>query len=41
MEKGYEVHGIKRRSSSFYRSINHIFADPRRLAQILPCTMAI
>ena len=29
LEKGYEVHGIKRRSSSFNTDrINHIFADP-------------
>ena len=29
LEKGYEVHGIKRRSSSFNTSrIDHIFQDP-------------
>ena len=29
LEKGYEVHGIKRRSSSFNTSrIDHIYEDP-------------
>ena len=29
LEKGYEVHGIKRRSSSFNTSrINHLYEDP-------------
>ena len=29
LEKGYEVHGIKRRASSFNTSrIDHIYADP-------------
>ena len=29
LEKGYEVHGIKRRSSSFNtQRINHIYEDP-------------
>ena len=29
LEKGYEVHGIKRRASSFNTDrINHIFQDP-------------
>ena len=32
LEKGYEVHGIKRRSSSFNTGrINHIFQDPHEL----------
>ena len=29
LQKGYEVHGVKRRSSSFYTSrIDHIYNDP-------------
>ena len=32
LEKGYEVHGIKRRSSSFNTSrIDHIYQDPHTL----------
>ena len=30
LEKGYEVHGVKRRSSSFNTDrINHIYEDPQ------------
>ena len=34
LEKGYEVHGIKRRASSFNTSrIDHLYQDPHELIQ--------
>ena len=42
LEKGYEVHGIKRRSSSFNTErIDHIFQDPHELNPSFFCTMVI
>ncbi|MDR3356606.1 MAG: GDP-mannose 4,6-dehydratase, partial [Spirochaetaceae bacterium] len=40
LEKGYEVHGIKRRSSSFNtRRIDHIYQDPHTLSEDKPSFM--
>ena len=42
LSKGYKVHGIKRRSSSFNSSrIDHIFQDPHESHKIFFFTMAI
>ena len=36
LEKGYEVHGIKRRASSFNTArIDHIYEDPHKHSQRL------
>ena len=41
-EKGYEVHGLKRRASSFNTSrIDHLYQDPQKRTQGCFCTMAI
>ena len=42
LEKGYEVHGIKRRSSSFNtQRIDHIYQDPHVEQAGLRCTTGI
>lgn len=42
LEKGYEVHGIIRRSSSFNTArINHLYDDPEILNKKLFCITAI
>ena len=41
LEKGYEVHGIKRRSSSLNtQRLDHIYQDPHSENEILSCIMA-
>jgi GDPmannose 4,6-dehydratase len=41
LEKGYEVHGIKRRSSLFNtQRIDHIYEDPHVRTRTLNCTTA-
>ena len=42
LKKGYEVHGIKRRSSSFNTSrIDHLYQDPHEINQELIFIMGI
>lgn len=42
LEKGYEVHGIKRRSSSFNTDrVDHIYQDPHSLTLSFICIMVI
>ena len=41
LAKGYEVHGIKRRASSFNTErIDHIYQDPTPRSATSPCTTA-
>ena len=41
LEKGYTVHGIKRRASSFNTArIDHLYQDPTRATRALCCTTA-
>ena len=41
LEKGYEVHGIKRRASSFNTSrIDHLYQDPHEKTRDWFCTTA-
>ena len=42
LDKGYEVHGIKRRASSFNTErIDHIYEDPHKESKTLFYTMVI
>ena len=42
LEKGYEVHGIKRRASSFNtQRIDHIYEDPHQTMHSFSCITAI
>ena len=41
LAKGYVVHGVKRRSSSFNTGrIDHLYQDPHEPERPLPCTTA-
>ena len=40
LEKGYEVHGVKRRSSSFNTArVDHLYSDPHEQDVRFSCTM--
>ena len=42
LEKGYEVHGIKRRASSFNtQRIDHIYEDPILITSVSSCILVI
>lgn len=42
LDKGYEVHGMKRRASSFNTGrIDHLYQDVHDKMQCLNCTMEI